>query len=36
MLIIVSDVLALSIIALMKEAASTSETMVNFYQTIQL
>jgi hypothetical protein len=31
----VSEVLALSIIVLMMEAASTSETPVNFYQTTQ-
>jgi hypothetical protein len=29
----VSEVLAASLIALMMEAASTSETSVNFYQT---
>jgi hypothetical protein len=29
----VSEMLAVSIIALMMEAASTSETSVNFYQT---
>jgi outer membrane biogenesis lipoprotein LolB len=31
----VSEVLAASIIALMMEGASTSETLVNFYQTTQ-
>jgi hypothetical protein len=31
----VSEVLAASIIALMMEAASSSEKLVNFYQTTQ-
>jgi hypothetical protein len=32
----ISEVLAASIIALMMEAASTSETLVNFYKTTRL